>query len=302
MAPTTNIKEAHPMKGGDDPNSYVQNSSYQKGVIDAAKEIIIEAVTQHLDLENNLTTFDPSKPFSIGDFGCSTGPNTYFAMQNIVEVVAEKYKSIKQPKPEFHVFFNDHVNNDFNILFRGIPPNSDYFAAGVPGSFYSRVLPKGSLHLAHCSYALHWLSQVPKEIQDKNSPAYNKGKIHYTGTEKYVVKAYFDQFQRDMDVFLTSRALELVGGGLLIIQMPGLPSGETMFTMTGAGLLHAILGSSLMELAKSVSFFYIISFSSSRSFFFFVMLFFIYHIVECSYVAFRGNFVTFLLIHIIFTQ
>ncbi|KAL3502542.1 hypothetical protein ACH5RR_036991 [Cinchona calisaya] len=182
-------EEAHPMKGGDDLNSYSQNSDYQRGVIDAAKTIILEAVNQKLDLENNITTFH------IADFGCSTGPNTFLAMQNIIEAVEQKYKiTFQKTQPEFHVFFNDHINNDFNIFFRSLPQKRDYFASGVPGSFYTRVFPKASLHFAHCSYALHWLSKVPKEIQDKNSNAFNKGRIHYTGNEKHVVKAYFGQF------------------------------------------------------------------------------------------------------------
>ncbi|KAI5662087.1 hypothetical protein M9H77_21410 [Catharanthus roseus] len=240
--------EAHPMKGGDDSHSYSQNSCYQKGVIDAAKAVIVEAVNEKLDLENN-PIFDPIKPFRIADFGCSTGPNTFHAMQNIVESVETKYKSL-QKTPEFHVFFNDHVNNDFNVLFRSLPPNREFFAAGVPGSFYTRVFPKNSIHFAHCSYALHWLSKVPKEIQDKNSLAYNKGRIHYTGTEKHVVKAYFGQFQRDFEGFLKARAQEIVVGGLMVIQIPGLPSGEVLFSRTGAGLLHFLLGTSLMELVN----------------------------------------------------
>uniref|UniRef100_A0AAT9UT99 Loganic acid O-methyltransferase n=1 Tax=Mitragyna speciosa TaxID=170351 RepID=A0AAT9UT99_9GENT len=252
--PTVDVKEmpeeAHPMKGGDDFNSYSQNSCYQRGVIDAAKAVIVEAVNEKLDLKNN-DNFDPSKPFRIADFGCSTGPNTYFAVQNIVEAVDQKHKSLQEKiQPEFHVFFNDHVNNDFNILFRSLPQDRDYFAAGVPGSFYTRVFPKASVHFAHCSYALHWLSKVPKEIQDKNSPAFNRGRIHYTGTEKHVVKAYFSQFQKDMGSFLKARAQEIVGGGLVVIQIPGLPSGEVLFSRTGAGMLHALLGSSLMELVN----------------------------------------------------
>lgn len=214
--------------------------------------MIVEAVNEIMDLENNIATFDPSKPFSIADFGCSTGPNTFLAMQNIVEAVDDKYKTLQKTQPEFHAFFNDHVNNDFNVLFRSLPQNRDYFAAGVPGSFYSRVFPKASLHFAHCSYALHWLSKVPKEIQDKNSPAYSKGRIHYSGTEIQVVKAYLGQFQKDMDAFLKARAQELVEGGVMVIQIPGLPSGEMLFSRTGAGMLHALLGSSLMELVNMV--------------------------------------------------
>ena len=35
-----------------------------------------------------------------------------------------------------------------------------YFVAGVPGSFYGRLFPRNSLHFAHSSYCLMWLSQV----------------------------------------------------------------------------------------------------------------------------------------------
>lgn len=131
----------------------------QRGVIDAAKLVILEAVTEKLDLTNPI--FDSScNSFRIADFGCSTGPNTFLAVQNIVEAVEQKYQKSALEAPEFQVFFNDHVDNDFNILFRTLPPARKYFAAGVPGSFYSRVFPKASLHFVHCSYALHWLSKV----------------------------------------------------------------------------------------------------------------------------------------------
>ncbi|KAK2966624.1 hypothetical protein RJ640_017755 [Escallonia rubra] len=248
MAPTTETQEAYPMKGGDGLTSYSQNSTYQRGVIDAAKDVIVRAVEEKLDLTN--PNINSCTSFRIADYGCSTGPNTFFGMQNVVDAVELKYHSIQQSPPEFQVFFNDHVDNDFNILFKSIPPSGQYFAAGVPGSFYQRVLPKASVHFAHCSYALHWLSKVPKEIQDKTSPAWNKGKIHYTGVEKHVTKAYFVQFQKDMDIFLKSRAEELVGGGLMVLLLPGLPKGETLFSKTGAGMLHALLGASLMDLAK----------------------------------------------------
>nr|AMB61019.1 loganic acid O-methyltransferase [Lonicera japonica] len=253
MAPTMvsqqETLEAHPMNGGDGINSYSQNSCYQRGVIDAAKLVIIEAVTEKLDLKNPI--FDSScNSFRIADFGCSTGPNTFLAVQNIVEAVEQKYEKSALEVPEFQVFFNDHVDNDFNILFRTLPPARKYFAAGVPGSFYSRVFPKASLHFVHCSYALHWLSKVPKEITEEGSPAWNKGRIHYTGVEKHVLKAYFGQFQKDFDIFLKARAQELIAGGLMVIQMPGLPTGEVLFSRTGAGLLHALLGASLMDMVK----------------------------------------------------
>ncbi|KAM7503061.1 hypothetical protein LguiB_001965 [Lonicera macranthoides] len=241
--------EAHPMNGGDGINSYSQNSCYEKGIIEAAKVVIIEAVTEKLGLNN--PSFDSScNSFRIADFGCSTGPNTFLAVQNIVEAVEQKYEKSARKTPEFQVFFNDHVNNDFNILFRTLPPARKYFAAGVPGSFYSRMFPKASLHFVHSSYALHWLSKVPKEIKVEGSPAWNKGRIHYTGVEKDVLKAYFGQFQKDFDIFLKARAQELVAGGLMVIQLIGQPTGEALCSRNGPVFLHVVLGESLMDMVK----------------------------------------------------
>jgi len=241
--------DVHTMNGGDGLNSYAKNSCYQKGVIDAAKEVIDQVVAENLDLGS--PSFGSSITFRIADLGCSTGPNTFFAMQNIIQAVELKYQSLPQtPAPEFHVFFNDHIDTDFNILFRSLPyHNPGYFAAGVPGSFYGRLFPKASLHFVHSSYALQWLSKVPKEVLDNNSPAWNKGKILYTGSDEHVTRAFFGQFEKDMDGFLKARAEEMVGGGLMVIQMPGTRNGG-LFSQTGAGMIAVLLGACLVEMAR----------------------------------------------------
>ncbi|KAG5552111.1 hypothetical protein RHGRI_010264 [Rhododendron griersonianum] len=118
-----------------------------------------------------------------------------------------KYQStletnLQKTTPEFHVSFNDQVDNDFNTLFKTLPPNRPYFAVGVPGSFHCQLLPEASLHIAHSSYALHWLSKV-------------------LGNEKEVTKAYFAQFKADMDAFLKARAQELVEGGSVLFDIHG---------------------------------------------------------------------------------
>uniref|UniRef100_A0ABF7PQ44 Geniposidic acid O-methyltransferase n=1 Tax=Gardenia jasminoides TaxID=114476 RepID=A0ABF7PQ44_GARJA len=236
--------ESHPMNGGDDSKSYAQNSSYQKGVIEAAKAEVLLAIKEKLDFKT-----DWPRTFVIADYGCSTGPNTFFAMQNIVEAVELKNKSLQKPPiVDFHVFFNDLVDNDFNTLFKSLPSARNYFAAAVPGSFYERLFPKASLHLANSSYALHWLSKVPEEVRDQNSLAWNKSRTYCSGTNKEVTGAYFAQFRKDLNRFLNARAEELVGGGLLVIQLPGVPSGALPFN-TGAGFLQELLGPCLFEMA-----------------------------------------------------
>ncbi|XP_050209325.1 loganic acid O-methyltransferase-like isoform X2 [Mercurialis annua] len=223
--------------------------SLQKAVLDAAKEWMNEAINDKLDFAN--LDFDTSKPaFKIVDLGCSTGPNTFFAVKNIIETVAKKYEThFQNPQLiEFQVFFNDFNGNDFNILFKTLPSYQNYFSAGVPGSFYARLFPKSTIHLAHSSNSLHWLSKIPPEIVDCESPAWNKGSIYCTGFSKEVANAYLGQYKRDMNSFLNARAEEIVGGGLMVILVRGLPDGILM-SQTGSGVVHDLLGGCLTEMA-----------------------------------------------------
>jgi indole-3-acetate O-methyltransferase len=175
-------------------------------------------------------------------------------MEKIMEAVEQKYHAQLQNSPplEFQVFFNDVTANDFNTLFKTLPSYQKYFAAGVPGTFYGRLFPKSTLHLAYSSYSLHWLSKVPQEVVDTKSPAWNKGSIQCSGTAKEVAKAYSAQFKTDMDNFLNARAQEIIGGGLMVIIIAGLPDGILM-SQTVAGIFNDFFGSCLIDMAKSVS-------------------------------------------------
>uniref|UniRef100_A0A2N9FN25 Uncharacterized protein n=1 Tax=Fagus sylvatica TaxID=28930 RepID=A0A2N9FN25_FAGSY len=239
---------ANAMKGGEGPHSYAQNSNYQRGVVEAAKEKIIEAVANHLDIKTLSASLNQ---VCVADLGCSTGPNTFISVQNIIEAIQHKYisKGLNTQIPEFLVFFNDHVSNDFNTLYKSLPPHRQYFAAGVPGSFHGVLFPKASLHFIHSSYALQWLSKVPLDVIDEGSPAWNKGRIFYTNAPKEVVEAFATQFAKDMESFLIARAQELVIGGLLALFTPAIPdvmSNSDTFTGTELDLL----GSCLMDMAK----------------------------------------------------
>ncbi|KAL0802704.1 hypothetical protein Bca101_057880 [Brassica carinata] len=184
------------MTGGKGPNSYSQHSTYQRALLEVAKEKINEAISTKLDVNS------ASNRFNIADFGCSTGPNTFLAVQNII----------------------------------------------VPGSFFGRVLPRDSLHVGHCSYSLHWLSEVPKGIADRNSPAWNKD-IHCTGFSEEVAEAYHDQFKIDMGSFLRARGEELVSGGLLFLLGSCLPDAIKM-SETMKGMLLDFMGNCLHDVAK----------------------------------------------------
>lgn len=211
----------------------------QGKVVDLAKELIRQGIADELDLESMSWSF-PYK-FHIADFGCSTGPNTFVSVANIIEAVELGHPSLHH-NITFQVFFNDHVSNDFNTLFKTIPPSSRYYAAGVPGSFHRRLFPQSSLHIAHSSYSLHWLSKAPEGIT-------NSGKIFWNGADKGVAEAYLAQYTNDMDSFLSARATELVVGGLLMMCFTVRPNGVIL---NRTGFTFSLIGSSLVDMASEV--------------------------------------------------
>lgn len=236
-----------PMNGGNGLYSYSKNSTFQRKAIEAAKELINKAIAEELDIK----TLSSSNTFKIADLGCSVGTNTLLAMQNIINAVEHKFHSQgKRTKlPEFQVFFNDQASNDFNELFTSLPSEMQYFAAGVPGSFHRRLFPNNSLHFVHSSCAAQWLSRVPEAVQDKSSPAWNKGRVHYSNSTAEVIKAFETQYAKDMDNFLKIRAQEIVHGGLMALVLPGRLNG-TPHTDAYINKAFELVESSLIDLAK----------------------------------------------------
>jgi hypothetical protein len=221
----------------------------QRVGIEAAKSLIQNAIATKFDTNTNSPY--SRKQICIADLGCSTGPNTFIAIQCIIEAIEHQYNSKGLTIPDFQVFFNDHISNDFNTLFKNLPSNRNYFASGVPGSFYGRLFPKESINVFHSSASLNWISKVPKEITDRSSAAWNKGRIHYTNAPKEVVDAYANQYQKDMEIFLHARAEELVGNGLMALQIPA-ANDVTSHSDFYCGKNFELLGTCLVDMAKEV--------------------------------------------------
>ena len=178
---------------------------------------------------------------------CSIGPNTFLAVQNIIDAVELKYQSQGHSTPEFQVFFNDHALNDFNTLFSSLPPERKYYAAGVPGSFHSLLFPNASIHFVFSSYAVNCLSQVPNEVLDKSSPAWNRGSTTQMLHPKFF-ESYAAQYAKDIECFLNARAQEVACGGLMAIIVPCRPNGLPRSQDT----IIDTLGSCLLDTAKKV--------------------------------------------------
>ncbi|KAI4357709.1 hypothetical protein L6164_001642 [Bauhinia variegata] len=237
-----------PMKGGEGPHSYAKNSNNQRAVIDGNKELIQKVIASEFDPQ---THCDPKKPICITDLGCSTGPNTFLSVQYIIETIENQYQSqgLAAKIPEFQVFFNDLVSNDFNTLFQTLPSNRNYFASGVPGSFRGLLFPRERLHFINSSSTLNWLSKVPKEITDRTSAAWNKGRIHYRNAPKEVVDAYATQYKMEFENFLRARAEELVSDGLMALQIPA-AADLVLDSDIDLDRIYELLGSCLLDMAK----------------------------------------------------
>ncbi|XP_031275082.1 loganic acid O-methyltransferase-like [Pistacia vera] len=241
--------EFYTMNGGDGPYSYSNNSHAQRILIEVAKPIIDEAIAHELDLRNFSLS---SNPFSIVDLGCSTGPNTFIAVKNILDSIKQKHQSLGHTSQisEFLIYFNDHTSNDFNTLFASLPLDRQYFAAAAPGSFHGRLFPESSVHFFHSSNAIHWLSKAPEELVDRKSLAWNKGRVHYTNAAEEVCDAYAAQFRKDMENFLDARGKEIVVGGLMVLTVSAIPNGMCLSHQNPIGLMYDLLGASLMDLVK----------------------------------------------------
>ncbi|XP_027118977.1 salicylate carboxymethyltransferase-like [Coffea eugenioides] len=209
------------MNGGIGDTSYANNSLVQQKVILMTRPITEAAIT---DLYCSLFP----KSISIADLGCSSGPNTFLAVSELIKTVEKKRKILGQKSPEYHVYLNDLPSNDFNTIFKSVPRFQENLKlqmesefgpcvfAGVPGSFYQRLFPAKSLHFVHSSYSLQWLSQVP-ELEEVN-----KGNIYMAcSSPPSVIKAYIDQFEKDFSTFLSCRAEELVTGGRMVLTILG---------------------------------------------------------------------------------
>lgn len=220
----------------------------QKRVVVAAEEKIKEEIANNFDINSSL------KAIRIVDVGCSYGTTTILAVQNIVEAIKSKYKSkgLEDQIPEFQVFFNDLQSNDFNTLFKILPPNREYFAAALPGTFYKPLLPRESLHVVHSSNSLNWLSEIPREVLENTSPAWNRGRIHYINARVEVMEAYAAQYAKDWETFLCARAHDVAVGGLMALLVPVVPDEVDLSSETLTGGDFLIFESCLIEMVMAV--------------------------------------------------
>ncbi|XP_057746111.1 S-adenosyl-L-methionine:benzoic acid/salicylic acid carboxyl methyltransferase 1-like [Arachis stenosperma] len=209
------------MNDGNGETSYANNSKFQKKVMVIAKPILEESIKRLYSVTPHPCCL------KVADLGCSSGPNTLQVIYDIINIVDITTCNLNPKLPVFQFFLNDLFGNDFNTLFQSLSQFlkiieekktqkfGPCFVYAAPGTFYSRLFPNNFLHLVHSSYTLHWLSQAPKELG-------NKENIHLTSTSPPEMhKAYREQFQKDFKLFLKLRSQELVPGGAMFLTLLG---------------------------------------------------------------------------------
>jgi hypothetical protein len=201
------------MKGG---GYYDRHSAAQMATIRALGDWIDDAVA-------GLPLPAAAQPVDIQDLGSSEGRN---AVRLMGAIVAGIRRRTGQP---IRTIYSDLPGNDFNRLFANIEEArlAGLFAAGVhpaavAGSFYGRMLPPGTVHLATCFNSIQWLDRLPA-VPLPDAVGYRRP--HQPRRERdappEAAAAFARQAEKDLLRFLECRARELVPGGKLLLATPG---------------------------------------------------------------------------------
>ncbi|RVW29966.1 Indole-3-acetate O-methyltransferase 1 [Vitis vinifera] len=216
VVPNMKLEKVFCMKGGNGEGSYANNSQAQARHARSMLHLLRETL-------DGVQLTSPEVPFTVVDLGCSSGSNTIFTIETIIKHMSKRYEEAGFKPPEFSAFFSDLPSNDFNTLFQLLPPIAD------PGvSMEEYLAAKG-----HRSY---FAAAVPDCVVDKQSTAYNEGRVFIHGANEGTASAYKKQFQSDLSGFLRSRAQEMMSGGSMFLVCLGRTSVDPT-DQGGAGLL-----------------------------------------------------------------
>ncbi|CAM0943504.1 unnamed protein product [Alopecurus aequalis] len=207
------------MATGDGENSYAANSRTAEKAILENRPLLRKAI------EDAYTSLASARAMVIADLGCSSGPNTLLVVAESLDRLQDLTRKEDQGKET---------------------ATPSYYVAGLPGSFYKRLFPCDSVNLFHSSYSLHWLSKVPYEL---SAGSYvNEGNIYVGRTTPHTVITLFrEQFENDLELFLTLRSKELVTGGRMLLTFQG-RKGQPMLMHGEIGTMYELLSESLRSL------------------------------------------------------
>lgn len=59
-----------------------------------------------------------------------------------------------------------------------------YFVVAIPASLYRKLFPYRLINLFHSAFSLHWFSQTPDHVVDKQSVMHKEGRVFIQGTKE----------------------------------------------------------------------------------------------------------------------
>ncbi|MFK7856455.1 MAG: hypothetical protein AB8B79_20240 [Granulosicoccus sp.] len=176
-----------------------------------AKDVIDKATPRVLDALDDIN-IEGNSHWCFSDMGCADGGTSLGLWDRVINRIRESDSS------DIQIVYADQANNDFNALVQILHGHTQ-FESYLPGaenvhalesgsSFYSAILPKGSLHLGFSATAMHWLSKKPSDINDH---------IHMVGAVDKDKHNFAEQAQQDWQTILLKRSRELSTGGKLVL-------------------------------------------------------------------------------------
>jgi gibberellin A4 carboxyl methyltransferase len=216
---------------------YNRNSAPQMSAIDHVLPWLEDTVSA-LPLGGGTGTI------GLADFGCSEGRNSIAVMRELIPTIR------KRTQRHILTVHSDLPTNDFSALFVSLRPSGrtvfddpGVSSCAIGGSMFERLLPPGSLHLAMTFNAIGFLSRRPLARLPgyilPNGPSRVRCVGHVTPGEQ---TAFADQARRDIEAFLAARAIELVPGGKLLLQVFG--AGQDLRTCDG---IYDALNDAMLE-------------------------------------------------------
>jgi hypothetical protein len=196
---------------------YDRHSTAQLASIKLVADWIAVAVAE-------MTLPPQDRPITILDLGSAEGGNAVFAMALVVDALRKRRQD-----QSIQITYSDLASNNFNGLFRNLHESrragnrqKGVYSSATGGSFYSQLMPPGTVHFATSFNAVLWLDQLPA-VEVPDFVCYRRAHPPRAGLNApaSVVAAFTQQAEHDLVHFLTARARELVPGGKLLIVTPG---------------------------------------------------------------------------------